>query len=369
MIRWAKEARDLMPDPVSGAKIVRLSGSSIQTHNIYCETPRATRDGSRFAAIRYIDGLISDTKTLLCIDLNTKWTGLIDREVSGETIAPAWGGCVYYVRGTMLMRAALETCSVEPVLDLSSMPPIWQMYTVSADERYLIYTGIVQDEPELYNLVRINLHDHSWKILLDEPADSRLGALYNPAGGHDMIVARVAFEGDVRYGVAVLSDSDGQNGRVVYSHVHHACWLGNTGRFAGLLMYDFEKIWHKPEYPDGELFIYSSDGTPPRLIPIAEHLFYHIASSPCGRYVVCESLICGYNDSPVPIVVVNVDTGKYATLVSDSGCRGGGGGDDGRQAKPYFTYDMRHVIYNADPEGIVNVYAAQIPDGFLAALD
>jgi len=369
MTHWAKEARDLAPDPITGAKITRLSGSSIQTHNIYCETPRATRDGSRFAAIRYVDNILSETKALLCIDLNTKWTCLIDREVSGETIAPAWGGCVYYVRGTTLMRALLETCTVDPVMDLSPLPPVWQMMTVSADERYLIYTGIAQNEPEAYNLVRIDLHDHSWQWLLDEPVTHRRAALYNPAIGYDMVVSGAIFDGAVRYGVGQLADGDGKIIQTLYCRVHHACWLGDTGHHAGLGLFDPDKIWHFPENPDGELVIYSSDGTSPRLIPIPGHLFYHIAASPCGRYVVCESLICGYNDSPVPIVVVNVESGKYATLVTDSKCRGGGGGDDGRQAKPYFTYDMKYVIYNADPDGIVNVYAAEIPAGFLAGLE
>jgi hypothetical protein len=53
-------------------------------------------------------------------------------------------------------------------------------------------------------------------------------------------------------------------------------------------------------------------------------------------------------------------------LVSDCRCKPAG--DVGRQAKPYFTADMRHVIYNADPDGIVNVYAATPPDGFLESL-
>lgn len=369
MIRWAKEARDLAPDPVTGAKIVRLTGSCLQTNNIYCETPRATRDGVRFAAARFVDTLVSDTRCLLCVDLQTKWTGLLDREVTGEPIGPAWGGSVYYERGNLLMRADLETCTIREVMDLSPLPRVAQMYTVSADERYIIYSGQVQDEPAAFNLVRIDLRDLSWKVLLDEPVFDRLGALYHPAGGYDMVVANMAYENGVRYGIGQLADGDGRNARTVYSRVHHSAWLGDTGRWAGLLMFDGETIWHRPECPDGELYIFHSDGTPPRLIPIPEHLFYHIAASPCGRYVVCESLICGYNDSPVPIVIVNVDTGKYRTLVTDSYCRGGGGGSDLRQAKPFFMYHMRHVIYNADPDGVCNVYAAQIPDGFLASLD
>jgi len=106
---WSKEARDLPPDPVSGARLVRLSGSSIRTENIYCEAPRATRDGKRFASLRYIDHLLSPAKALLCHDLETKFTALIDTQVEDSPIGPAWGGSVYYRRGTTLMRASLET--------------------------------------------------------------------------------------------------------------------------------------------------------------------------------------------------------------------------------------------------------------------
>ena len=55
MMNWTKEARDMGPDPASGAMIVRLSGSSIRTENIYCEAPRSTPDGRRVATFRYID--------------------------------------------------------------------------------------------------------------------------------------------------------------------------------------------------------------------------------------------------------------------------------------------------------------------------
>ena len=80
----------------------------------------------------------------------------------------------------------------------------------------------------------------------------------------------------------------------------------------------------------------------------------------------CESLECGFQFHPVPIVVVNVETGKHRVLVSDA--HNSGGGDSGRQVNPYFTADSKHVIYNADPDGIVNVFAAEIPTGFLESL-
>lgn len=364
--RWAKEARDFPPDPVSGARIVRLSGSSIRTENIYCDSPRATRDGKRFASQRYVDSLLSPSKALMCHDLETKWTTLLDRESRSVPISPAWSGSVYYLRGSVLMHASLDTLVTRAVMDLAPLPFCWQPMSVSADERYLLYTTMSREPVEAYNIVRLDLRDKTWKLLLDPPESSRCAAYFHPTEGHDMIIGKTSWKGNIRYGASFLADVDGNLGRELMAGVHHSCWLGNTGKHAGLVAFDYENLKHKPEDPDGELYIYSTDGTPPRLIPVREHLFYHISSSSCGRYVVCESLESGLALSPVPIVIVNVETGKHRVLVGDAKCTHGG--DSGRQVNPYFTADSRHIIYNADPDGVVNVYAAEIPPGFLASL-
>lgn len=87
--KWAKEARGFPPDPLSGAWITRLSGSSVRTENIYCDAPRATADGTRFASQRYIDAFLSPGKALLCHDLKTKLTALLDRDVRSVPVSPA----------------------------------------------------------------------------------------------------------------------------------------------------------------------------------------------------------------------------------------------------------------------------------------
>jgi len=375
---WAKEARVFPPDPITGTGIVRLSGSSIRTENIYCDAPRASGDGNRLASWRYIDKLLSPAKALLCHDLPTKWTCLIDGEVTGLPVGPAWGGSVYYLSGNVLKRASLDTCTAEPLMTMEGLPRCWQFMSVSPDERYLLYVATEESSEETpftvntassskeYNLIRLNLRDKTWKALSERPETSRMGGSYNPVTGAEILIGTSLWEGDTRVGVGWLSDAEGRNGCEVFRRVHHACWLGNTGTFAALGEYDFARFRHLPENPDGELYIYSADGTPPRLIPVPEYLFYHISSSPCGRYVVCESLSGGLDLGPVPIVVVNVQTGNHRVLISDAHCSHGG--DSGRQVNAYFTADLRHVIYNADPDGVVNVFAAEIPQGFLESL-
>jgi hypothetical protein len=244
MIVWHKEARDLNPDPITGAGLTRLSGSSIRTENMYCETPRTSADGSRIAVMRYIDWHLSPTRALLCIDLNTKLISLIDLEVSGVVVTPAWSGVLYHRRGTGLMRASLDTCTTEPVLDMAHLPPCQQMMSVSHDERYLVYTTQVQSEPELYNLARVDLADGSCELLLEKPEPICFGALYNPVRGYDLLVSTFAWEGKNRYAIGHLADGNGTTQKTLFSRVHHSCWLGDTGRFAALLEFDVEKIQH-----------------------------------------------------------------------------------------------------------------------------
>jgi hypothetical protein len=370
VIPWAKEARDLAPDPVSGAKLTRLSGSSIRTENIYCDDPRATADGKRVASWRYVDHLLSPKKALLVHDLTTKWTGLIDTEVTGHAVGPAWGGSVYYPSGSTLRRASLADGKVETVFEFgrAGVPRLWQLMSIAGDESYFYYTAVVPPEssPETYNLVRAELPSGKWKLLLEETTTNRLGVALEPIGNRRLLISTTAWKGQTRYGIGLVADPFGRGARELFSEIHHGCWLADTGKFAALHSYDHENMRHTAERPDGELVIYDADSSRSKFIPTPEHLLYHISPSRCGRYVVSESLTHWMN-GPTPIVVINVESGKYRTLVED--CRCSAAGDDGRQAKPYFTADSRYVIYNGDPDGVVNVFAAEIPEGFLQSLE
>ncbi len=366
-IRWAKEACDLKPDPVSGAAITRLSGSAAFTHNIYCCEPTASRDGTRIAAMRYLDTFMN--AMLVGIDLTTKYTCLIEREMTGWPVGPAWGGSIYYPSGTKLMRASLDDMQVKPVLDFTGMPRCWQLMSFSSDERHMLYTGVVGEDPETYNVVRVDLQTLKWRLLCDESTTERIGAVFSPVTSDEILIGKTFWEGKLRFGRNLLADGDGKIIRELFSRVHHSVWVGDGSAVAALHEMDYEKLVHLPKYPDGELVIYPKDGSAPRLIPAREHLLYHVSSSRCGRYLVFEGIENILKEGPVPIVVFGVKSGKYRTLVANCGCRGGGGGNDSRQAKPYFTADNRYVIYTADPDGIVNVYSAEVPAGFLESLD
>lgn len=379
MMQWGKEARDMGRDPDSGAMIVRLSGSSIRTENIYCEAPRCTPDGRRIATLRYTDEFTTPKKWLMCHDVETKLTCLLDDQVFDVPIAPAFGGVVYYRRGTELRKVSLETGDIATVLDMTPLPKCVQLFSVSPDQTYLLYSALISEDPMVYNLVRVNLRTREWRLMLDDAwdfllrkgaSDRGVAGEYNPVNGQTILLSAVIWneERTQRYGVAYAADAEGRHARQVLANVHHAATLADTGWVAGLTLFDYVDTGyrHRKESPRGELMLFCMDGkTLPRPIPMPDHIPYHLSASRCGRYLVTEGLEGGL-DGPVPIVVVDTVSGRYRTLVRD--CRSSNGGDCGRQTKPFFTATNRHVIYTADPDGVVNVFSAEIPAGFLESL-
>ncbi len=80
-----------------------------------------------------------------------------------------------------------------------------------------------------------------------------------------------------------------------------------------------------------------------------------------------DAFACGV-PGPVRIVVGNLETGKHRTLIRD--CQDYGiAGSSRYEPDPYFTADSRYVIYNASPFGTMQVFAAEVPDGFLRSID
>ncbi len=365
MINWAKEARDVRPDPVSGAEITRISGSSIRTENIYCMAPCSTPDGLRFASMRYIDSLIGPV-ALMCHDLKTKFTCLLERSIENTPISAAWGSGVYYLKGTQLYRADLYECNTKLVMDMKGMPKCWQLMSITRGETHLLYTGTVRDNPEAYNLILVDLKSNSWRELLKTPETNRLGGAFDPDRGEKIIINKTEWIGEHRYGVGVLSDRDGNLGQRVFKEVHHATWVG-ANRMVSASGINYEGyVSGIREKMAGDIVIHDLKTQTDKVIPMGPYLPFHVGGSQCGRYFVCEGIENDLVEGASPIVVVDVISGKYKALVQDCKCTGGG--DSGRQVKPYFTADNGHVIYTADPVGVVNVYAAKIPKGFLESL-
>jgi hypothetical protein len=159
----------------------------------------------------------------------------------------------------------------------------------------------------------------------------------------------------------------------------HTAWVADTGRIGIAVNWtgmsvrrevlessNAQGTLHDPRHPQGNFMVVGPQDEKPHVFTAPEHIFNHVNVSRCGQYFVCDSYRNGI-PGPIEIVVGNIVTGKYRTLVSDCGAQGGGPACS--HPHPYFTANNHHVIYNADPHHVCHVHAARIPDEFMESLE
>lgn len=88
--------------------------------------------------------------------------------------------------------------------------------------------------------------------------------------------------------------------------------------------------------------------------------FGHISASVDGRYFVVDDFANGR------VYVGSIATGRLLPLCdTGSSC----GSPQYTHPHPYMTPGNRHVVFNSDRTGLGQVWAAEVPPGFLEALD
>jgi hypothetical protein len=252
--------------------------------------------------------------------------------------------------------------------------PLW---SVTPDLRYLVAARREED------LSRVWLVDTVMKSFRQIYASADiLGHIQvNPANGRDILVQRNWRQDGRVNSTHFLIDLDGRNERPLKvgepwtaNSTGHATWVGDTGRIATPVQWPGMSVSiaagtglgrHDARHPEGNYVMVGPGDDRGRVFHAPEHLFDHAGTSRCGRYFVAESFRNGLPGA-VEIVIGNMETGAYRTLVGDCGSRGGGAAASHVHA--WFTADSRHVIYNADPDGLSQVHKARVPDGFLDAL-
>jgi hypothetical protein len=150
--------------------------------------------------------------------------------------------------------------------------------------------------------------------------------------------------------------------------------VADTGRvlFSAGWMQHSDYDWrHDPLHSRGNLFTARPGDRKPAVFEAPQHRFVHVCASRCGRYFVADAhtgtgMFENGRFKPVSLVIGNLATGKFRTLVENS--EGTSGGNPCTHTHPYLTADNRYVIYNADPHGIPQVFAAKLPPGFLDSL-
>jgi len=398
-ITWAQESCDKRDDPISGARIIQLTSAAAISNNIYGEQPYTSPDGKRIIVARCNDFCFDERGSLFVHDLETLRITMIVRDMVGVRGAfnSAWSGLAYYwTPDRRLMRFSLMTLEQEEVYVEEDPDAPLLGSTVSPDQRYIAgsYARTTGPGTPTFEIARLDLHEKKREVILEHPEICNSHLQFNPVDGEHLLVqnnrgVRLNAEGVLeRYEHSALGttlfviDKDGKNLQYVpvgqpatATCTGHECFVAATGQvlFSVGWQSKSEYEWsHDERYPMGNLFLARPGDEKPRVIEAPEHFFNHVCASRCGRYFVADShpapgLFKDGKMQPVGLVVGNLETGKHRVLVQDS--QASSGGNQCTHTHPYLTADNRFVIYNADPGAVPQVFAARLPEDFLASLD
>jgi hypothetical protein len=397
------ESSDRRDDPSSGARIVQLTSAAAISNNVYGEQPYSSPDGKRVAIARCQDFCWDEEGSLLVHDLDTLRITMVARKIRGVrgVCNSAWSGLVYYWRpDRKLVRLSLVTLGQEVVYaekdPKAPLPLGGGGSSVSPDQRYMIWMAprLKGKGAPVFQVIRLDLAKGKREVILEHPEICNPHLQFNPVHGRQILVqnnrgVRLHADGSTdRYTTQTsegttlfVIDADGGNLRflpvgppITASATGHECFVADTGRVlfsVGWTSPSFYESRHDARHPEGNLFTAAPGDARPTLFRAPEHRFNHVSCSRCGRYFVADShpgpgLFVNGRCSAVSLVVGNLATGKCRVLVEDS--QASGGGNQCTHTHPYLTADNRHVIYNADPGGIPQVFAARVPEGFLESL-
>jgi len=382
------EMADWGTDPESQATVIRMTSSSLPSRNIYCEQPYCSPDGRRFL-IERIPDVFSLSRQLIVADLNTLHLTLVEPEIIGTVVHSPWSEWAYYqINDGSLRRVSLLTMERQAVLPrgILPLPPKNFMESITPDNRWIIANERM-DGTENSSWARLrtyafDIETGRRKVIGEEPdnCNPHIQAERHPSRRY--LVRQLVHRGETTIVRVLVHDLD--TGRDVQLPIGdrwsaestgHMAWIGTTGRVACTVNWVKEQRRHDSRNSQGNLVIAGPGDARCDVFPAPQFAFYHVSISRCGRYFVCDECMDFRMDAfregapkPIRIVMGNLTTGKYRVLISD--CQAYGiAGTSFYEPVPYLTADNRHVIYNASPFGIVQVFVARVPDEFLNSLD
>lgn len=398
---WQQESCDLYFDPHSGARVVQLTSAAMISNNIYGEQPYTSADGKRVIIARCQDFCFGETGSLLVHELDTLKITMIERDVVGVrgVFNAAWSGmCYYWTPKRELVRISLESLEKETVYVEEDPDAVLVDNSVSPDQRYVIGLGTRMEGPgsPTYQVLRLDLETKQRSVVYEDPEISNPHLQFNPVNGKQILIQndrglRMAADGSLDRQAATYQgttlfviDADGGNKTYVpvgqpitASCTGHECFMGDTGRvlFSVMWVARSPMDWrHDDRHPAGNIMTAAPGDAEPTVFEAPEHFFNHVCASRCGKYFVGDSFVDGGVFGPdrkirrPSLVIGNLETGKYRTLVADS--MSPSGGNQCTHTHPYLTVDNRWVIYNASPGGDVpQVFGAELPNDFLGSLD
>lgn len=397
-VAWAQESCDRYDDPVSGARIIQLTSAAAVSNNIYGEQPYCSPDGERIVIARCQDFCFDEEGSLLVHDLTRLRITMVVKKMVGVrgVFNNAWSGLMYYwTPERKLMRLSLMTLEQEEVYAEENPDVPLVGSSVSPDQRYLIGMAPRLQGPgaPVFQIIRLDITTGERMVILEHPEICNPHLQFNPIHGKQILVqnnrgVRMSADGSLDYRTSeqgttlFVIDSDGGNLQylpvappITASSTGHECFVADTGKVltsVGWIAHDDHHWTHDPRHPMGNIMVARPGDEKPAPFAMPEYVTNHVCVSKCGNYFVADAWRGGIFNAgklqPCALVIGNLNTAKYRILVDNT--MTSGGGNQCTHTHPYLTADNRHVIYNCDLyTGIPQVYAARLPEGFLASLD
>jgi len=374
---WVVEAIPVGPDPASGASIVQLTSEPVTSHNVYCEQRYASADGTRIAIARMP---FSRPQEIWVCDLTGK-TRLVRGGEGMPIAANSSRDAVYYFLSdkgqNVLMRLDLKTLANE---ELSRFPDNTQVVafcrlapkaTVSPDERWLV-SGPFQVKNNTYSLRLLDIETGKEDTLCEVEDMFNPHLQFDPSGSGRLVV-QVNRGGSPpwKHDGRSLAGPDGStlivvdvpSGKVTPLPVGapdtarisgHLCWIAQTGR---ILFTAAPGVSESMAAGTGVYEVTPGDARARHIV--SGEPFNHIAASDDGQFFIVD------NHRTQRIFVGSIKAGRFLRIC-DSHIRQGR--PQYTHVHPYTTPDNKHVIFNSNVTGVTQVYAARIPEGFLADL-
>jgi len=357
----------------SGAEMGQLTSSPLIHEHIYPEAPIFTPDSRFFVYARRVS---PDQPVSFWLCEVGRWRLFRITEespVSGPVVSPD-GEFLYYEwkradNEIVLIKKHLWSGKREEWIVARGMDRPYWLGTISPDGRY--YCSVFRQENGMANIVRFDLIGRTWKIIHSRMDIFNAHPQWEPGRGKDILIQHnrggrlnkygefdpmVGPEGATLY----LIDWEGKNVRplpIGKPHTPrvqgHECWLGRTGKVLATLGEDV-RIGGKT----GNLVAVADGDEEPTVIAGGVY-FWHVASSPDGKYFICD-------DPQGNIYVGSVKTGKYKRLCCSGTVLGA------RQythSHPFLSPDCRYAFFNSTASGIPQIYAASVPAEFLESLE
>jgi len=366
-LHWYPEVVRRGADPNVGAQLYQLTSAALISHDIYCEERYTSADGAMVAFLRNALGRGPGEELWVC-NLRTGEVAAVNSAISGFPTSNLFNDALYFTgegkaSDQVLMRFDMKTLELDEVFDMRQCPGTrWPVGSISPDERYYIRNYRVGEQ--VWGLFRVDLQRGTWETFHEHEDTCNPHPQFEPGKGEDILVqlncgCRIDAEENIIELVGeegaklYVIDRDGGNLRMLpVGNPHttgvtgHECWVGNTGKV--ILTTGGGEIHLATPGAEKSQLLWK--GLP----------FMHISASVDGNYFLADDISNGR------LYIGSIATGRLLPI-----CDSGATCTSAQHSHPhaYMTPDNRFVIFNSDRTGLCQLWGAEIPAGFLEALD